>query len=122
MKVKTTTFLMSLALGIAGSSPAKASAGWYPTTPGDIIDVSVCLPTKHGAIIYLQGSGADDGFKTFTKFKPRITKDLKYCPKGQREYTYPWKVNIKGGWGLSFYDPSLKKRYYGWPDGVESSS
>ena len=49
-----------------------------------------------------------------------MTKDLKYCPKGQREYTYPWKVNIKGGWGLSFFDPTYKKRYYGWPDGIES--
>ena len=120
MKIKTFLLLSTLALGLVGSSPASASAGWYPTTPGDRIDISVCLPTKHGQIIYLQGSGAGDGFKTFIKFKPRMTSDLKYCPKGQREYTYPWKVNIKGGWGLTFFDPTFKKRYYGWPDGIES--
>ena len=120
MKIKTCILLLALAFSQAEFSSASASAGWYPTNPGDRIDISVCLPSKHGSVIYLQGSGAGDGFKTFIKFKPRLTSDLKYCPKGHREYTYPWKVNIKGGWGLIFFDPTYKKRYYGWPDGIES--
>ena len=120
MKTKTSIFLLTLALGITSTSLANASAGWYPTKPGDFIDVSVCLPSKHGKIIYLQGSDWGKDFKTFIKFKPRMTKDLKYCPKGEREFTYPWKVNTKGEWSLSFYDPTYKKRYYGWPDGIES--
>ena len=109
----------SLILAGAGNH-AYASAGWYPTTPGDVIEVSVCLPKRHGSVIYLQGSNASPGFKTFAKFKPKITDDRAYCGKSAREYSYSWKVNIKGEWGLSFYDPSTKKRYYGWPDGIES--
>ena len=118
--IKIVVILISAYLSSFGISEASASAGWYPTTPGDRIEISVCLPTKHGAVIYLQGSGTAEGFKTFIKFKPRMTSDLKYCPKGQREYAYPWKVNVKGEWSLSFFDPTYKKRYYGWPDGIES--
>ena len=114
-------FCIIISLIFAGAGNyAYAGAGWYPTTPGDIIEISVCLPSKHGKVIYLQGSGTLNGFKTFQKFKPRMTKDFNYCPKSQREFTYPWKVNIKGGWGLSFFDPTYNKRYYGWPDGIES--
>ena len=121
MKIKTSIFLLSLALSITGSSPANASAGWYSTIPGDVIEVAVCLPRQHSSIIYLRGSGFGDEFKIFKTMKMRLTKDHEYCGKFSREYIYPWTVNVAGGWGLSFFDPKYKKSYYGWPDGIESS-
>ena len=120
MKIKTSLAVAAVALGIVGSSPANASAGWYPTTPGDVIDVSVCLPRNHSSIIYLQGTKDLRKNTTFVKMKMKLTNDRKYCGKFSREYTYPWKVNTTGGWGLWFYDPKSKILYSGWPDGIES--
>ena len=112
----------SIALSVSGTPSASASAGWYPTYPGDYIDLSVCLPIKHGPIIYLQGSDGTKNFKTLVKFKPVLSKDVNFCgsKSKEREYIYQWQVNIKGSYGLTFVDPTYHKRYYGWPDGIES--
>lgn len=49
--------------------------------------------------------------------------DQTFCNrKTEREYEYEWKVNTKFGGGLGFFDPKTKKRYWGWPDGVEIKS
>ena len=120
MKLKASIFLLSLALGITGSSPANAGAGWYPTTPGDVIEVSVCLPRRHSSIIHLQGTKYLLHNTTFAKMKMKLTKDHEYCGRYSREYTFPWRVNTKGGWGLWFYDPLTTVLYSGWPDGIDS--
>ena len=110
---------------LINSNISFASAGWYPLQYGEYFVVEVCLPPKHGPIIYLQGSGAGPTFKTFAKFKPLRSKDQgaeSLCSRKETNYEYEWHVNVKGGWGLSFYDPKYKKRYWGWPDGIEVSS
>ena len=126
MKIKAlSAFLISLALVASDTPIASASAGWYPLQYGEYFVVEVCLPPKHGPIIYLQGSGAGPTFKTFAKFKPLRSKDQgaeSLCSRKETNYEYEWHVNVKGGWGLSFYDPKYKKRYWGWPDGIEVSS
>lgn len=99
---------------------ADASAGYYPVMPGEILVVEVCLPKAASDLIYLQGSDIDNNFKTFAKFKPRLYGSNEFCSKNEKNYGYSWKVNTKGGWSLSFYSPKTKKRYYGWPDGIES--
>ena len=126
MKIKALfAFLLSLALVASGTPIASASAGWYPLQYGEYFVVEVCLPPKHGPIIYLQGSGAGPRFKTFAKFKPLRSKDQgaeSLCSRKETNYEYEWHVNVKGGWGLSFFDPKYKKRYWGWPDGIEVKS
>ena len=126
MNAKTyASIFTSLALVASGTPTASASAGWYPLQYGEYFVVEVCLPPKHGPIIYLQGSGAGPTFKTFAKFKPLRSKDQgaeSLCSRKETNYEYEWHVNVKGDWGLSFYDPKYKKRYWGWPDGIEVSS
>ena len=126
MKLKSfAAITATFALGISGTPTASAGAGWYPLQYGEYFVVEVCLPPKHGPIIYLQGSRWGEGFKTFAKFKPQRSKDQgaeSLCLRKETNYEYEWHVNAKGGWGLSFYDPKYKKRYWGWPDGIEVKS
>lgn len=114
-----------LVLSLNSISPAQADAGWYPLMYGEYFFVEVCLPPKHGPMIYLQGSRTGSDFKTFAKFKPRRAADQgseSLCSRKETNYTYEWKVNVRGEWALSFYDPKYRKRYWGWPDGIEARS
>jgi hypothetical protein len=119
--IATTTALL-LTLSLCSTPSAQAGAGWYPLMYGEYFFVEVCLPPKHGPIIYLQGSRTGSGYKTFAKFKPQR---LEYqgaeslCSRKETNYTFEWQVNVRGEWALSFYDPKYKKRYWGWPDGIE---
>ena len=121
MKLKIALATLSLlALNLWSIPTSKASAGWYPTFPGDIIETNVCLPKKHGPVIYLQLTRLGSDFKTVAKFKPNHIYDPKYCGKGKSAYGYNWKVKVTGEWGIVFYDLTYKKHYIGWPDGIES--
>ena len=115
--------LLGAALVVSALLPvqsADASAGYYPTFPGEYLDVEVCLPKAATNLIYLEGSDINNRFKTFAKFKPKLLGKDTFCSKNELYYRYTWKVNTKGEWSLSFYSPKTKKRYYGWPDGIDS--
>ena len=121
MKLKIALAVFSLfAINLWIIPSSKASAGWYPTFPGDVIETSVCLPKKHGPVIYLQLTRLGSDFKTVAKFKPNQIYDPNYCGKGKPAYGYNWTVNVTGEWGIVFFDPAYKKRYNGWPDGISS--
>jgi len=114
--------LLSISLIASGISSANAGAGWYPLMYEEYFEVNVCLPAKHGSVIHLQGSRTGSNFKTFARFKPVRAKDQgaeSLCSRKETNYSYVWKVNTRGEWALSFYDPKYKKRYWGWPDGIE---
>ncbi len=97
------------------SPPLALRAGYYPTFPGDYIVLSVCFPKGHSGNIHLQVNS-----KTVAKFRMKPGIDQTFCNrKTEREYVYEWKVNTKAGGGLGFFDPKTKKRYWGWPDGIE---
>ena len=99
---------------------AYASAGAVKTYVGAWEEVSACLPKNHSKIIYLQGTRKGSDWRTFAKFKPRLIGTTELCPKGQLEYGFDWKVNIRGQFALYFYDPTSKKRSYCWPDWIDS--
>ena len=112
----------SIALSVSGTPSASASAGWYPLIYGEYFFVEVCLPPKHGPLIYLQGTRAGTDYKTFAKFRPKLATDQgaeSLCSRKETNYTFEWQVNVRGEWGIWFYDPKYKKRYWGWPDGIE---
>jgi hypothetical protein len=111
-----------LALSLCSAPAAQAGAGWYPLMYGEYFFVEVCLPPKHGQLIYLQGTRTGTGYKTFAKFKPQRSEYQgaeSLCSRKETNYTFEWQVNVRGEWGLWFYDPKYKKRYWGWPDGIE---
>jgi len=108
-------FLFQLIFG--NCSPAHAGAGYYPTFPGEYIDLSVCLPKGHSGNIHLQVNN-----KTVAKFRLKPVVDQTFCNrKTEREYVYEWKVNTKLSGGLGFFDPKTKKLFWGWPDGIENT-
>jgi hypothetical protein len=118
MKLKTLVAISAtLALSVSGTPTASAGAGYYPTFPGDYIDLSVCLPKRHSGNIHLQVNN-----KTVAKFRMKPGVDQTFCNrKTELEYVYEWKVNTKLSGGLGFFDPKTKKLFWGWPDGIENT-
>jgi hypothetical protein len=116
MKLKSLVAITAtLTLSASGITTASAGAGFYPTFPGDYIDLSVCLPKGHSGNINLQINN-----KTVAKFRMKPGVDQTFCNrKTEREYVFEWKVNTKLSGALGFFDPKSKKRYWGWPDGIE---
>jgi len=119
-----TTLLTSLPFS------ALASAGWYPTHPGDVIETEVCLPKGVSSPIYLQLMPDKGSAKTVAKIFFKGLKADAYCKDsikhgpataGPYHLKYKWKVNVSGENGLQFFDPKTKKAYYGWPDGIAST-
>ncbi len=118
MKLKSfAAITATFALGISGTPTASAGAGYYPTFPGDYIDLTVCLSKWHSGNIHLQVNN-----KTVAKFRMQPGVDQTFCNrKTEREYVYEWKVNTKLSGGLGFFDPKTKKLFWGWPDGIENT-
>ena len=109
---------------------AFASAGWYPTHIGDVIQTEVCLPKNVSSPIYLQLMPFEGNHKTVAKIYFKNLKADAYCKDsikhdpatpGPYHLKYKWKVNATGESGLQFFDPKTKKAYYGWPDGIAST-
>ena len=112
-------FALFLATNCIFATPADASAGAVKTYVGAWEEVSACLPKNHNKIIYLQGTKQGSDWRTFAKFKPKLVGPLELCPRGQMEYSFDWKVNIRGEYAIYFYDPVTKKRSYCWPDWID---
>lgn len=105
---------------IATPEGAHASAGYMPTYPGEFLNVEFCMDPGAGPRLYILGTKDGKRFRTFQAFKPRFVGKDSFCGAGQFLYEYEWEVNARGTWTLFFYSPTLKKRYWGWPDGIES--
>ena len=120
IKKLTISSLISLIASSIFAIPAHASAGAVKTYVGAWEEVSACLPKNHNKVIYLQGTKQGSDWRTFAKFKPKLVGPLELCPKGQMEYSFDWKVNIRGEYAIYFYDPVSKKRSYCWPDWIDS--
>ena len=119
-----------LILGVP-STPAIASAGWYPTVKGEVIHTQVCLPKNIESPVYLQLMGDKEFGETVATIHFKRLPADSYCresllhglnPQGALfDLKFDWKVNVTGGNGLQFYAPNLKKAFYGWPDGITTS-
>lgn len=102
-------------------SDSFASAGWYPTALGEIIKVSFCVPNKKVPTkIAIQISPDGKSFRSVKAFMPKLIAKSDYCNSNQFEIRYKWVVNVKGSYGLYFYDSINEIRYFGFPDGIES--
>ena len=118
-----------ISLLVLSTSPAHASAGWYPIAKGQSITVEYCLPTANVGILYLQATGEGAKSQTVATIKSPKLKNDKYClddvkygfGEGFFHFRYKWKVNISGGWGLQLKSSTLHKIYYGWPDGITTN-
>ena len=115
---------------LAPTTSAFASAGWYPTHPGDVIETEVCLPKGFSSPIYLQLIPEKGVHKTVATIKIKSLKADAYCRDSVNQSSnrprpyhlkYKWTVNVTGESGLQFFDPKTKKTYYGWPDGIAST-
>jgi len=115
---------------LAPATSAFASAGWYPTHPGDVIETEVCLPKSVSSPIYLQLIPDKGSGKTVAKIYFKDLKADSYCrdsikhdpaTAGPYHLKYKWSVNVTGENGLQFFNPKIKKTYYGWPDGIAST-
>jgi hypothetical protein len=119
-------------MNFSGASNASASAGWYPTFPGDIIEVEFCLPLHAKSPVFLElDNYPKERGKTVAKIsftKLQSSKDCKDEMKygvnptgsGPLDLKYKWKVNTVGGFALQLYVPNLRKTFYGFPDGIDS--
>jgi hypothetical protein len=124
------TLSLVLMFGVP-SSPASASAGWYPTVKGEVIHTQVCLPKNIKSPVYLQLMGDRDFRKTVATIHFKKLPADSYCrdtslhglnPKGAYyDLRFDWKVNVEGAYGLQFYTPNARKAFYGWPDGITTT-
>jgi hypothetical protein len=113
------------------STPAIASAGWYPTVKGEVIHTQVCLPKNIESPVYLQLMGDKEFGKTVVTIHFKKLPADSYCrntllhglnPKGAfYDLKFDWKVNVEGSYGLQFYSPKESKAFYGWPDGITTT-
>ena len=109
---------------------AQASAGWYPTFPGDVIKTRFCLPFSTKFTAYLQVTDQPGGFnKNVAKIESRALKKSPSCSRfmkdslipgsGPFELEYEWRVNVSDSFALQLYVPMKKQTFFGWPDGIE---
>ena len=113
-------------------SVANASAGWYPTQPGEVIQVEFCVPKTAKSPVYLQ---LNSGKKRLTKNIYKITfnnlQKSSFCRDREKnsgiskqdnllDLKFDWKVTAKGEYGLQLYIPNLHQTISGWPDGISS--
>lgn len=125
---KTFTRALLVTLFTLATSSAVASAGWYPTSKGQTLTVEYCLPKAQMGTLVLRGTGAQPIPKILAKIKDPILKRDSYCAddlkrgykQGAYHFRYSWKVNVTGQYGLDLYSNDTKKKYYGWPDGIDS--
>ena len=129
LKIASFTWLF-FTIGVAYPNTSFASAGWYPTFPGDTIKVSFCLPSSLKSIAYLQVTDPTIGLKKnvakidYRNLKKsarclRMMKDSPIQGSGPFALEYEWRVNVKGDFALQLYIPAQKRMLFGWPDGIE---
>ena len=117
-------------IGAAFPYSSFASAGWYPTFPGDTITVSFCLPSSAKSIAYLQIADPTIGVKRIVakinyrnlKKSARCVRMMKNSPNlgsGPFALEYEWRVNVRGDFALQLHIPPQKRTLFGWPDGIE---
>jgi hypothetical protein len=129
-------FSLSFATLIVGqsvlSAPSSfASAGWYPTFPGDTISMEFCIPKTAASPALLQLNAGSSKSRTIYKVNFTHLKSSRYCKNWRKNSSTPqseelldlkfdWKVNQKGEFGLELYVPNIRQKIYGWPDGISS--
>lgn len=99
---------------------AHASAGYYPLNIGEEIKTEFCASSKIKFPIYLE---LNDTFNNRIRVsKSYLVAGENYkCQKKEKLIYMIWKADRIGEYSLSFYSPNSKKRFYGWPDGIEIS-
>jgi hypothetical protein len=113
-------------------SIANASAGWYPTQPGEVIQVEFCVPKAAKSPVYLQlNTGKRGQSRNAYKVSFQNLHESSHC-RGQEKSSgipeqhnlldlkFDWKVTVKGEYGLQLYIPNLHQTISGWPDGISS--
>ena len=109
--------LFSLLLALLPVS-AFASAGYYPTEKGEVLNAEVCVPKNTKPPLTLQinsGNGKPVSVATVNS----IPKSSGGCNKNESKVFINWKVDRTGIYGLSFYSTKSKSAFTGWPDGIE---
>jgi hypothetical protein len=112
---------------------ANASAGWYPTHPGDVIQLDFCIPSNASSPIFLQLIGDNQkSLKQALKVDLTDLRSSSYCQILKKrtssknklkllELKYNWRVNVEGDFALQVFIPNLHKSLAGWPDGISSN-
>jgi hypothetical protein len=109
--------LFSLLLALLPVS-AFASAGYYPTEKGEVLNAEVCVPKNTKPPLTLQinsGNGKPVSVATVNS----IPKSSGGCNKNESKVFINWKVDRTGIYGLSFRSTKSKITFTGWPDGIE---
>lgn len=101
------------------TSIAYASAGYYPTSIGEIIQIQGCVlaKAKYPLRIYLGDVNGNSILIKQINFLPKKRGD---CAKGEIEILAPWRVDRRGDFSLYLKDVRSRKVYWIWPDGIES--
>jgi hypothetical protein len=117
MKFRSISLLIALLL--LPPVNAQASAGFYPTKVGDVIDIQGCVlaKAKYPLRIYL---GDSNGKSILIKQINSLPKKQGECAKGEIEFLSPWRVDRRGDYSLYLRDMKNKRNYPVWPDGIES--
>jgi len=132
MTRKRFTLAILALLPLCFPSAASASAGWYPTQPGEVIQVEFCIPNTTESPVYLQLNTGKRGQRR-NAYKVTFQKlhESSYC-RGQEKSSgipkqhnlldlkFNWKVTAQGEYGLQLYIPNLHQTISGWPDGISS--
>ena len=114
MKIFGLVVMITLALPATG----HASAGYYPTSKGELIGVEACLKLGTASPLSLQIQSTNTQWKNVAKiyFKGLKRND---CEKGFVKIIYKWKVNVSIGGALRIWDSKKRLDYFVWPDGIE---
>jgi hypothetical protein len=119
---------------VSSISSSFGSAGYYPTHPGDKLQVEFCLPASVKSPVYLQliepnkTQGLSVATIHFSHLRATpgcrelLKNGLNQRNNGRYELVYNWKVNVVGEHALQLYLPNLHKVIYGYPDGISSVS
>jgi hypothetical protein len=97
-----------------------ASAGYYPLRLGENLGVEVCVQSGTRAPLVLQGMGSSGKWTEILRVKS-WGSSRGDCLKGEVKVVINWQADRTGGFALSVYAPTSKKRFDTWPDGVEIS-
>ena len=117
MKSRAAVLLLTFSLLLPAN--ANASAGYYPTKMGEVLQIQGCVSAKAKSplVIYL----VDTNSKSIQiKQINSLSKNKGKCDKGEIEYQTPWRVDRRGDFALYIRDIKSKKSYSTWPDGIES--
>ena len=117
--MKSRVVVLLLAIFVSLPANATASAGYYPTAVGEVLQIQGCVSAKAKSplVIYL----LDTNSKSIQiKQINSLSKYQGKCDKGEIAYQTPWRVDRRGDFALYVRDIKSKKSYPTWPDGIES--